>query len=118
MSWYSPGEVSLREAAFLAGGTHSARINLLGKRLVGIEMPSSWVTANITFLGSADGTKYSSIYDAAGSEIFAVVAAGRNVILDPALFAGFGFIQLRSGTSSTPVTQTNAVTPKLITREV
>jgi hypothetical protein len=87
--------------------------------LVGIELPASWTTANLTFQGSHDGVDYADVYDEFGIELTTVVgalSAARRVVLDPARFAGLRYIKVRSGTTGTPVSQGAARDIGLIVR--
>ena len=96
--------------------TLSAPINLTGKYVVGIQMPASWTTANITFQGSHDCSTYANVYDVYGTEYTITTAASRFINVPPAAFAGVTCLKLRSGTSGTPVTQTVTPTLQLIWR--
>lgn len=89
----------------------SDQVMIAGKYIVGIQMPASWTTANLTFQGSYDCSTYQNIYDEYGTEFNITAAASRFIKVDPADFAGPLCIKIRSGTAGTPVTQT--VTPTL-----
>lgn len=71
-------------------------------RLVAIQMPASWTTANLTFQGSMDGSTYADMYDATGTEVN-IAAGASQYILIPDLKALW--IKVRSGTTGTPVAQ-------------
>ena len=73
--------------------------------LLGLVLPGTWTTADLTLQASADGTTFGNVYDAAGTEVTIKAAASRYVTLDPASFAGMKAIKLRSGTSGSPVNQ-------------
>jgi hypothetical protein len=85
-----------------------------GLTLAVIEMSSDWTDAPISFLGSIDSTAATggmhTIYRAASTgagtvtEISYVTTADRLISIDPALFWGIRYLQLRSGSSSTGVT--------------
>lgn len=101
----------------------SDSIDLNEHMLVGIEVPSSWTTANITFqvanvgVSGAEGTFY-DLYDQNGNEVTVTVAGtgSKAFTLVPANFAGFRFLKVRSGTTATPVAQSGDITLRLITR--
>lgn len=88
------------------GEALSERVVLRDGVPVALEMPEDWTAADITLKGSrsADGTLY-DVYDADGNEVTLTVGADRFVVLNPADYAGFGSIQLRSGTTASPVNQ-------------
>lgn len=103
-----------------AGGL-SAAIDLSYMTPIGIIGSTDWDTGNLTFQCSFDGTTYGNMYNDAGSEYTVTVPTtdgGDWLSLDPADFAGINFLKIRSGTSGTPVQQTNASTLYLITRRV
>lgn len=106
-----------------SGAALSGAINLQGglRQLVALQMPATWATADLTFDVSADGTTYGPLYWN-GAE-FTVEAAGGAVAsaaisLDPAVFAGWPFVKVRSGTSGTPVNQGADRVVTALTREV
>lgn len=82
---------------------------------------TDWDTGNLTFQCSYDNVTFGNMYNASGGEYTVTVPTtdgGDWITLDPADFAGINYIKLRSGTSGTPVQQTNASTLYLITRRV
>jgi len=81
-----------------------------GLTLAAIEMSSDWTDAPISFLGSIDSTAgMHTIMRAASSglgspiEIEFTSTANQLFTVDPSLFWGIRYIQLRSGSSSTGV---------------
>jgi hypothetical protein len=107
-----------RSVVIPAGGSLSDPVDLDGVKLLGIQMPSAWDAANLTFQVSANGVAYADLYNQAGSEVVVNAAAGRFIALDPALFAGIRFLRIRSGTAETPINQTAARTLLLVARAV
>jgi len=105
-------------ATINSGASLSAAIELKGEALIGIIIPASWTTANLTFQGSVDGTNYSNIYDDLGTEVTVQASASRHIRLIPTNWIGYTHIKLRSGTSGTPVNQAAARTITLVTRAV
>lgn len=77
-------------------------------RAAHLVMPSSWTAADLTFQTSYDGTVFSNLYDAFGSEYIVKAAASRAIILPLVDFLGVTYIRVRSGTSAAPVTQSAA----------
>jgi hypothetical protein len=80
----------------------------VGYQLVGIQMPSAWTAAKLTFRCSADGVTYANKFDRYGSE-FEIptqsAAASQYIQLEPSDFLGVRYVMVRSGSSATPVTQ-------------
>ncbi len=102
------GSLGIANGASLSstGGDASGAITVTGKALVGLQMPSAWTAANLTFSGSMDGgATYNDLYDEVGTERSVVAAASRSITLDPAKFLGLTHIKVRSGTTGTPVNQ-------------
>ncbi len=79
-------------------------------RPIAVVIPAAWTTANLTFLVSHDGgTTYNNFYDEGGTEITVVVGGtDRFIALLPRLWAGVSRLQIRSGTTGTPVNQGGA----------
>ena len=94
-----------RTATIAESGNLSNAVTIDESMLLGLVLPSSWTTADLTLQASADGTNFANVYDAAGTEVTIKAAASRYVTLDPASFAGMTAIKLRSGTSGSPVNQ-------------
>ena len=83
----------------------------------GIIIPSDWVTADISFLVSNDGSYFHSLYDEAGAEVVvktvkstAVSFGAKNAKLYP-----FGYMKIRSGSASIPVVQGVTAASKVYT---
>jgi hypothetical protein len=96
------------------GASLSDALNLAGHTLVGIIMPSSWTSANLTFQASHDGTTYSNLFDDAGNEQTVTAAASEYLFLSPLEWVGIAFLKVRSGTSGSPVNQGGARTITLV----
>lgn len=84
----------------------SAAISLGNNRLARIDMPATWVAANLTFQVSADDVTYTNLYDSLGTEYTVIAAASRSILLNLADFLGIRYLKIRSGTASVPVNQT------------
>lgn len=78
----------------------------IGGRLTSVAVASDWTAAVITFQGSQDGVTWYNIYDSAGNEVSVTIAAGDLASVDN--FDGAVYMKVRSGTSGSPVNQTNA----------
>ncbi len=89
-----------------SGAALSSSVNLGGRTLVGIMMPTAWTAANLTFKASIDrGSNFYDCYDDAATEIIVQAAASRYLAVPPTDFLGMMYIQVRSGTTGTPVNQ-------------
>lgn len=107
----SVGIVIDGSVASTGGDDGAGNISLVGKSLVGIQMPADWTAAVLSFQGSMDGgTTFNNLYDDAGTERVVVVTAARSVTLDPMKFMGLTHIKFRSGTSAGAVVQVAART--------
>lgn len=96
-----PEDVTIASGAALTAG-----INLKGRVLAGIIMPSSWTTANLTLQACAtEAGTYVDVYSTAGTEYAITAAASRYLAIDITQTRGLNFIKVRSGTTGTPVNQ-------------
>lgn len=80
-----------------------------GKTLVGVEMPSAWTAAALSFMVSNDGSTYVPLYDQ-GVEVtipssLIGTAEARSFALDPTQFLGFRYVKVRSGVNGAAVNQ-------------
>lgn len=92
-----------------SGAALTEELNTLGAVPVAIKTPGTWTAANLTFLGcEVTGGTYCDVYDDAGTEYNVAANTARWIILNPAAFASFQFIKIRSGTTGTPVNQGGA----------
>ena len=87
-------------------------LDLGGVRLVGIEMPAAWTTADLTFVSAIGpvtaATVWLPVYDAAGTELEVMAAAGRIIGLDARDSFPFERLRVRSGSAATAVNQAAA----------
>lgn len=104
---FPPPGVRNQSTTTIANGTSlSGAIDLGAATLFGVQIPSSWTAASLTFQASTDGVTYSNLYDSVGTEIVASVAASQFVVMSiPAQWIGIRFLKIRSGTSGAPVNQ-------------
>ena len=100
--------VVTRTATIAESASLSDAIQVDGSTVVGIVLPATWTTANLTFQASADDSTYNNVYDELGTEKTVVAAASRYIPLNPADFLGANSIKVRSGTSGTAVNQAAA----------
>jgi hypothetical protein len=84
-----------------------------GCALSSIVMSTTWTAASLTLQASLDGTNYFDVYDEFGNEVTITTTGNRVVQLDPAKFAAFTHVKLRSGTGSAAVAQAATRTLKL-----
>lgn len=104
------------DVTFVQTSTVAGAVDLFGLELKAIEMPASWVTADITFQASQDCSTYSDLYGSDGYEYAIETAASRYVIVPEEDFSGLRCLKIRSGTTGTPVTQTTSIDLTLIVR--
>ena len=88
------------------GASLSGALDMGGAReIVGIEMPSAWTAAALTFQVSTDGVTYQNLFGDGGTEVQFTVATSQNIALRQdacSLLSKWCFFKLRSGT---PVNQ-------------
>ena len=84
-------------------------------RLLGIEVPTGLTATTLTFRAGSTASTMRNCRDSYNTEIAIPVTANSFVAVDPALFAGFPFLQVRGGTAAAATTQlTNDVEIVLI----
>jgi hypothetical protein len=105
--------LEVRTATIANGASLSDAVDLGGRKLVAIDMPSSWTAASLTFQASVDGVTYDDLYDGA-TERTLVVAASRYLAQAIGDWVGVRFLRIRSGTAGTPVNQGGARTITLV----
>lgn len=113
-----PFLVDTQQVQISSGQSLSGQVNLGGKTLVGVFLPSGWTTAGLTFQASPDGgTTFGELQDATAAAVsISSVAAGIYVALDPTKWRGINCIKVRSGTSGAPVNQVSTVQLTLVQR--
>jgi len=105
-SYPAPGTRTLASSTISNGTSLSSAIDFGASTLFGIQIPSSWTTANLTFQASADGVTYGNLYDSTGTEVTVTAAASEFIVFaSPAPWLGIRYLKIRSGTSGTPVNQ-------------
>lgn len=118
LSLTASAQLSLTTATIAESASLSSGVNLRDSVVVGIIMPSSWTTADITLQASYDGTTYYDVYNMDGDEYTITASASRIIVLSPLEIQWARYIKIRSGTASTPVTQSAARSINLISRSV
>jgi hypothetical protein len=111
-------ELRVVKTATIANGTSlSAAVDLTGLTLVGIQMPSAWTAADLTFEASTDDGTYDDVYDGA-LEYSVSAAASRFIRIAPSDLVSAQYLKVRSGTSGTPVNQLAERAITLIARPI
>ena len=95
------------------GGSLSGAVDLGGRKLVAIVMPSGWDAAGMTFQASPDGVNFFNVYDGA-TERNLTVAASYYSALNIADWVGIRWVKIRSGTAASAVNQTAERTLTLV----
>jgi len=84
----------------------SGEIDLGSYESIGIYMPNTWTTANLTFqVATKLGGTYYDLYDYTGTEVAVPATAKQAITLQAASFEPWNALKIRSGTSSAPATQ-------------
>jgi hypothetical protein len=104
------------QATIASGQSLSAAIDLAADRLHRIALPAAWTAASLTFQVSS-GAGFNDLYTADGEYTLpaSAVAAGRSIVIDPAVFYGVRHLKVRSGTSAAPVAQAADRSMSLVT---
>jgi len=109
---------SVLTAAIAKDASLSGAVDLGGCSLVGIEMPSVWTSATLTFQASDDGVTYYNLYDEYGTQVEFQAAVAIYIAMKDnlGLFSGINYLKVRSGTSGSAVNQAAARSLKLVVR--
>ena len=86
------------------GSSLSSAVDLGGRKLVAIVMPSGWTAAALTFQASVDGANYYNVYDGS-TERSVAVDADYYSMLAIGDYVGVRYLKVRSGTSASGVNQ-------------
>ncbi len=86
------------------GGTQSGAVNLLNDQspfygLVGIVTPSALTSTTITIQPSLDGSTFLTHADYTGTSYTIPIGTNRWIALDPAMFAGFPWVRIVTGSA-------------------
>lgn len=87
------------------GQSLSPVVDLNGKTLLAVVIPSGWTAAAMTFQGSSDNITFFDIYITTGEYASGTMAASQAVVVDPTVFLAFRYLKIRSGTGASPVSQ-------------
>ena len=98
------------------GGSLSPAADLRGYVPYGIQMPSAWTAAGLSFQVSDDGTNFADLYDDTAEYTLATGASRAIGFPGGNVFTGWKYIKVRSGTSGTPVNQGADRAVKIICR--
>lgn len=89
-----------------AGESLSDSLDCSAGDLVRLTMPAEWDNAAISFQASSDDVGYNDLYGADGQELTIAAKPGVGILLDVSRTLAVAFLKLRSGTSASPVPQT------------
>ncbi len=103
-------------ARIVSGASLSTVVDTGGAKTMGIEVPSGWAAADLTFQTSADGVIYQELHDDAGAAVTGKVAAGKNTSLDKigGQVMPWRYLKVRSGTVDLPVVQLGNAAAKYV----
>ena len=109
----------IQTVTIAAAASLSPTVNLNSAFPVGLNVPTGWTAANITFQGSQDGgITFSNARTSGGSEVTVnVTTPGDIYSLNPLDFALYTHIRVRSGTALAPINQASSAAIVLSTRE-
>lgn len=106
---------NLTKVATIAAGQSLSDAQDLGdQRLFGIEVPTGWTAAAITFQTMLDGVNWIDLYDSSGP-VSVPISPGRLTLVDPSTFFGLRTLRLRSGAPGSAVNQVGARAINLVT---
>jgi hypothetical protein len=109
-------------AVITAASALSPQVDLGGYSLVGVVIPSNWITATLSFQASPDGGVTWGELLTAGGTPYAIGSvtggAPERIAVDPTALRGVRSLKVRSGTSASPTNQTNTVSIILLTRPI
>lgn len=118
------GRISKYTATIANAGSLSNAFPQGDGALVAIELPSAWTAAALSFDVSNDNVTYKSLSWSGSEFTISDPSAGTSILgtalsVDPAIFQGYRYIKIRSGTVGTPVAQGGARTLyAIISRDV
>ena len=113
-------DVTIAQSASLSSAANLGACTPVGIS-VAIQAVAGWTAADLTLQASIDGTNYYNVWDEFGAEVTIKVPTAANsapvrIRLNPADFWGVTSLKLRSGTSTSAVTQTAARTLRIVCR--
>jgi hypothetical protein len=125
MLWYADAVSNTAEKSrfhipvVIQSGTSISSAAILGDELslIGFYMPSAWSTAAVQASVSKDGVTYVPLQSSPGT-VWSVNSPSNYYCyyLDNAVFEPWSFVKMRSGTSGTPVNQSQTVTLTLVAK--
>jgi hypothetical protein len=123
MLWYADAVSNTADKArfhipvVIQAGTSISSAAILGDELslIGLYMPSAWSTAAVQASVSKDGVTYVPLQPGA---LWSISSPSNYYCyyLDNAFFEPWSFVKMRSGTSATPVSQSQTVTLTLVAK--
>lgn len=88
-----------KSVTIASGQQTSGAVDLSGCVLVGLDMPSAFTGTTVTFtVSSSQSGTYKTLYKD-GANVSVTVTASRQVVLQPADFAGVRFLKVVSGSA-------------------
>lgn len=85
-----------------------------GLSLLAVAMSSVWTSATMTFKAGTSTSNMASLFNTTGAEFTLTCTSSQVHYVDPSVFAGFRYIQPRSGTAGSVVAQTTATSVQFI----
>ena len=106
--------VETRTVVIASGASLSGAVDLGGRKLAAIVMPSGWDAAGMTFQASPDGVTYYNVYDGATERGLTVAADYYSALNVSSGWVGIRWLKIRSGTAGSAVNQTAERTLTLV----
>jgi hypothetical protein len=96
---WDPGSKTLVTATIASGASTSGAIALGAGTITGIVLPAAFTGTALSFQVSADGSTYVALYDSTNTLESMTVAQGRGYSVNPAVFAGWPYMKVVSGST-------------------
>ncbi len=96
---YTQDKIECTDLTVLISTTTSSVLDLRGKVLVGLTMPSAITSTAITFQGSNDNVTFKQMTSATGTTLSCTVAANKHVCFVSNDFASVRYLKLIMGTT-------------------
>lgn len=118
VDYMAVGRILTLPATIASGQSLSSAVRLEDCAVVAVTTPSSMTGTSLTFQASNDGTTFNNLYKDDGTEYTVTCAASRHILIDPTYFMGARYLKARTGTASSPSTQSSAVCISVMGREM
>jgi hypothetical protein len=87
-----------------SGASESSALKLVSETIVGIYMPASWTTADLSFRASQDGVNFSDVFEF-GALLSVQAGTGQYVPVDFSKLIGVAYLKIKSQLNGSAVNQ-------------